>query len=246
VFSPLLEPTIVFLLLCGWTWALCSVLARGESYGWLLAILFVPPVGLPLYAANRLSGGIIDRKFESIRNRERIVELESLVESDPTFDRRTELANLLHREGRHRDALVQLDAAMQVDEDDRRVQYLAAKALVGLGRGDAAIPHLEFVLRIDPSYDFGHAVLELARLHRAAGQPAAALPWLESSYRRQPLPRVAVALAELLDEAGRRPDAVATLRHLLQLADGGSLPLRDKRERQALSAARALLALWKA
>lgn len=235
-----LEPITILVLVCTWTWALCSVLARGEPYAWLVGILFLPPVALPLYVANRASGGLVDRQFLRIRHRARIRELALLCRENGTFDRRLELAELLFSEGHYRECLVELDEAMKLNDEDRRVQFLAARALVASGKRAAALPHAEFVVDIDPTYANGEAAILAAHLAAEAGNSERAVEILGRCSSRQQIPSVVLMLAELLSKAGRNAEAISALDHLLELAKDDQLALRSPAQRRALSQARSL------
>jgi hypothetical protein len=237
----LVVPVILFLVLVVWTWALCETLRRQEPYAWLIGLIFLPPIVLPAYLYNRVSNGMLDRAYRGYLDRQRTKVLEAVVEKDPTFQLRLELARLLYGQKRYAEALRQLGEAMNVDDEHREVQFLAGMALLAMGRREAALPHLQFVTDADPGFRDGEAAVAAAEALHEMGRSEEALALLNQATRRLSIPWVVVSKAQLLMALGRNEEAKKVLTDLLAPSTAGHSAASDRRHRRALAAARGLM-----
>jgi tetratricopeptide (TPR) repeat protein len=108
---------------------------------------------------------------------------------------------LMHRPGRQRLALDDLEAATTLDPEMLQAFYLKGEVLVGFQRYDEALAALDRALTIDPHYDF--ALRLRAITYRALGKTDLAVQDLENAVVSSP--RVAAMTIRSLQIAGYWP-----------------------------------------
>ena len=142
---------------------------------------------------------------------------------------RAELASLYARQNRADDALKAAEAALAVDPDNAEAHWVIGTIAAALLQGgqeagvrdeganlERAIEHLEKA-RPARAYDLG-LVLTLGRLYLAKPDYPKAADTLGSLVQREPgVTEAGFLLAQALEGAGRRADAVETLQRTLAL-----------------------------
>lgn len=224
-----------------WAAALISVLREERSYTWLIVLLLGAPVAVPVYWLNfLLLGDPIGRWWHRQVLMARIEQLREQQQGGDVLGRRRELAEALMDLGDWKGALAELKVLLDRDPEDLKFQFLAGKCLARLGRHDAAIVHLAYVVEADPLYLQGTALNLLAISRREVGDLAGALEALDQLRRRLFLPHCELMRAGLLLDLGRRDEAAAALRELLERCAGadGAVPAAH---RHTVDQARALL-----
>jgi hypothetical protein len=138
--------------------------------GWLGALVYIVVEALP-------DAGLLRQSFKAFPRRKRIRELEAAVLDNPSAGNYEELADLYLEEGQFARARQNYDKAISSRTDSPDPFYRRGVAAIHMGDFAAAVPDLERVVSVDPTYDFHGAAGLLAHAYANTGQPdrAAAL-----------------------------------------------------------------------
>lgn len=225
-------PLVAFVVLCLWVLAIADSLRKERAYAWTALLVFLPPLGMPLYALNfailgdeKLGMGAVLRR---ISRRQRIDGLKQRIASHPIRGEVEELARLLLEEGRPEDALTVLRPMLDADPDDLPGQLIAAKSLMALRRVDKAIPILEYITGEDWGYDSYRAAGALALAYQHVGRKEEALAILERTIRLSRRPEHVFVRALLLLELGKRDIALEELTAYLDHVAPGDVPANER------------------
>lgn len=152
-----------------------------QLFGFFLAAILVSAVGARLGAvmADRVKQKRLERQLGNV---------------DTPYNR-GKLGVLLQKQGRHREALPHLEAALEADPSSDETLYRSALARLGDGDAAGAAEALDRLLAREEDYAYGQGLLALSRARLAAGEARAALeavdrhdrsfgPTPESAYRR--------------------------------------------------------------
>jgi Tfp pilus assembly protein PilF len=150
----------------------------------------------------------------------RIQPARSTLSSDALLLRRAELAELL---GKDADALALARKAAALPPPRKDAFTTVVRLAQKVGDHAAAVAAGRALLELIPPGDVEAVIaakVELAELCKRAGDPAAAIAWLEQVTAEDPLHAAALAeLAELYGARGNWPAAARTVRALVGLAD---------------------------
>jgi Flp pilus assembly protein TadD len=156
--------------------------------------------------------GMLDEAFEHFAK---------AVEFNPdNASAQVNLGNVLAlRKGQLSDALEHLRKGVELDPDSSSGQNDLGIALAHAGSLDEAIDHLQKAVALAP--DAADYRYNLGRVLAAKGNFVDALPQFEqaSKLSRAPQPQILQMLAAMYSENGRYPEAVATARRALELAN---------------------------
>ena len=147
------------------------------------------------------------------------------------------LAALLIDMGRTGRALGEWREAVELDPQNWRLNLDYAQVLVDFGQYDRAERYLEAAEMIAP--DRIEVVRGWARLHLERGEPAAALPYLETLYAEEPDIETRRLLAEARLAAGRSGDVRDLLAPHWESLDGTEMALVLRADHQQGDATRA-------
>lgn len=152
-----------------------------------------------------------------------IAELEAAIRADPRYvEAHVQLAHLLRRDGRARDALAHYDQALTIDPREDGAHVGAAKALVSLQRSPEAVARLVEAGAAHP--DRPALTLALARLLAAAPDDRArdgrrALALMQELARGPQTVETAEAMAMALAETGQYDEALRWQRDAVASAE---------------------------
>lgn len=216
-----------------WLFCIVDTLRRQQSYVWILLLIFAAPLGviaylLNFYVLDWAGWRRIDVAFSDFRRKR---ELERALPAHEIPGLRQELAQIQLRQRRYRECLQTLKPVLDEDAEDLRCQMMAGRALFELGRTSDALPHLEYVVAQDPYFDFGEALLLLAKAQEAAGQKDAARQSLETALKKSRRAELVVRYAQLLVDAGQRDGARKELELLVK--ESATLPRFGRRKERA-------------
>lgn len=239
-----LVPLACLFLLIIWVWTLADALRKEREYFWVIALVFLPPIAVPGYILNFLVLGDEKRGIGAIlrrsRNAARIAELREGLKHDDIIGRREELASLLMEEKQYGDALHELRAVLDFDEENLQAHYQAATALAALGKLKEAEAFLGYVFEEDPSFRGWQAALDYAELLTTLERGEEALEAYDRILSSLAIPEVVTRRAMLLIGMGRRDEARAALTQML--AEYAKNPgVHGRRDEQWIQSARKLL-----
>jgi tetratricopeptide (TPR) repeat protein len=126
------------------------------------------------------------------------------------------LGNVLHAQGRTREAIPYYEEALRLKPDYAEAHNNFANALVRLGRGAEAVPHYEEALRLAPDlagahYNLGNTLQEMGRLEEALGH-------YREAIREEPDSAEAQGnLGAILDALGYPEEAMASYRQAIRI-----------------------------
>lgn len=144
---------------------------------------------------------------------------------DPTLLEELGTSQYLARE--YEKAIATLAPLVASQPDNAQLQVVYGDALLQLQRVKEAIPVLTRALTVDPRHETGRSAL--ARAHMQAGDPAAAVPLLESLMPTDLDGSIHLQLARALSATGRRAEAAPLLEKAREL---------QRKSQQAAAAAR--------
>src|SRR6266705_4168655 len=151
---------------------------RPDTY-WLWIILVGGGLGALVYMAVEVIPdlGLLRQSFKVFPRRRRIHELEAAILDNPSAGNYEELADLYLEEGKFARARDCYDKSISSRTDSPDPFYRRGIAAIGMGDFVAALPDLERVASVDPSYDFHLAAGLLAHAYANTNHPerAAAL-----------------------------------------------------------------------
>ncbi len=116
---------------------------------------------------------------------------------------------------RYEDALAAFQRALEKEPENLQALWGAAQCELELDMLGEARPHLEAILKHDPSYKFGDVSLAYGRLLQELKDNDGALHHLEMHIARWRQPEACYRLAELKAQQGQKQEAVTLLKHTL-------------------------------
>jgi hypothetical protein len=141
--------------------AIVHFIRRRPDGFWLWIIIFGGGLGALVYIVAEVipDAGLLRGAFRVFPRRQRIRELQAMVQDNPSAGNYEELGGLHLEDGNYARARECFDRAISSRTDSPDPFYRRALAEVALEDYTAAVPDLERVVAADPKYDF----------HRAAG-----------------------------------------------------------------------------
>ena len=237
---------LVYVLSFGFQfWAISDCLRQRRNWLWILAVLFLGPLGALGYMISellrgrqfgplKLPEGYIDEKRRYVEQGlqehltkqysdverpvedERFIQLEKDIATNPAPALLFELAELYAQNGDMEKAVTYYRRGLERDEEDIYARYGLGKALATLGRHAEAVVHLNQVHESDPKHDYGMATEALADALLASGQDAAACDRYEELTRTSSRSRPKFQFATLLDKQGRRDEALQIMQEIVE------------------------------
>lgn len=198
--------------------ALVDYFRRRPDWYWLPVIIFFGPLGPVIYLVVVVlpASGVEEAVSMSFRERRRKGELERLAASEPLPGRLAELGELYFKEGDHAKAITALNHAIEEGIDHDEARYYLGRSYEGAGQPEEAIRHLVKVVRKDPKYKFGEALLALGRVCEASGQTKDA----EAAYRQvlgaHTYAEPRLRLAKLLEKDDKIDQAGELMREIVE------------------------------
>jgi len=185
---------------------------------WFWIIIFVHPIGAPLYffvryLPHRRHSNSLPLSF--LHDRKEVERLEMATIQIGNAYHFIQYGEQLLSMRRYSDALNAYQSALQKEPTNLQALWGAAQCELELGKLTEARPHLEAVLQQDPSYRFGDVSLAYGRLLQELKDNDAALAHLEKHISRWRQPEACYRLAELKAERGKKDEAIALLKHTL-------------------------------
>lgn len=135
-----------------------------------------------------------------------------------TPQRRGKLGRLLLSNGRAKEAIGHLEAALEHDPENVEWRYRLGMAQLQVGDTALAVEALREAVRLDERHAYGDALMQLGQAELAAGNGDAALAALERVERLEgPTPAQAYHLGLVLKALGRKDEARACFARLPEL-----------------------------
>lgn len=209
-----------FLTVFAVLWVLRQVPILDRIFGIPLVGFFLAAILVSLVGA-RLGAVMADRVKQRRLERE-------LGNVDTPYNR-GKLGVLLQKQGRHREALPHLEAALEADPTSDETTYRLALARLGSGDAAGAAATLDALLARDEDFAYGQGLLALSRARLAAGEARAALDAVERHDRSLgPTPESAYRRGKALRGIGDRGAAARAFASIGGIS--GDLPAYQKRE----------------
>lgn len=197
------------------------VFRTGRNTAWIMAIAFLPMVGILAYFIVEILPGLPrDRRVRDARTRiadkmdpeRRIREASDAVEFSDTAGHRLELGDALMARGRHGEALDQYRAAERLSPHvDRTIGMRIAEAAYEAGRLAEALAAIDALPATTSQTDLDRRVLIRAKVFEADKRPQDALATYREIVGRVPGDEVRCRMAALLIAEGDRRGARALL-----------------------------------
>ncbi|MDX2177790.1 MAG: CDC27 family protein [Candidatus Sumerlaeia bacterium] len=218
------------LLIAAWIFAALDCARRQRSYAWLAAtalaplLLYLPALA---YIANFVLLPLAGRRpvDDALAGAKRRGELAARAAERGLPADLEALAQHLADEQEWTAALEALKRLLDQDGENQKAHHLAALCLVRLGKPQAALPHLEYLVEENESFQGGSALVLLGEALGAAGHHARAEEPLRRAFERHRRVDAAVLLAELLVFQGREADARAVVEDLRERLAGSLIPV---------------------
>ena len=181
---------------------------RPDTY-WIFIILFLGPLGALIYLC--VEGipdlGLVGQSFRGFSRRNRIHDLEALVQVNSAVGNWEELGDLLMDEGRLVPARAAFDKAIAGGSTTLDPFYRRGACAVLLGDGATAIPDLERVVAKEPDYDFYRAAGLLAQAYALTGQSDKADAMFRKATVTSTLSETYLNYSDFLAAQGRNAEA---------------------------------------
>jgi len=181
----------------------------------------------------------IKRSFKGPARRKRIAALRVLVRDNPSAGNYEELGELLVHQKRWAEARDAFDRAITARADSPDPFYWRGVAAFEMGDDTAAINDFQYVVKIDPKYDYSRAQCLLARALARSGKTAEAMAAFDRLLEASSASESQVSAAEFYAANGRAAEARQIVEGLL--ARRATMPSYQKRrDRPWLNLARKL------
>jgi hypothetical protein len=220
--SPLLMQ-VFYLLQIGFTiWMAVDAYRGGGEQFWIWIIIIFQPLGPWVYffavkLRNLRVPGL--RAASAATAWERKLSLEELqyrVERSPTVANRLALAHRLMDKGRHEDAIVHLDAILQVEPGYCQALHALAECRLATGEPTHAVFALEKLIQRDKRWSHYRAWRTLIQAHEARKEPGDALQACRELEKQLPTFENKCLLAEHLLDNHLKKEAVDLLDQALE------------------------------
>jgi len=220
--SPLLLQ-VFYLLQLGFTiWMAVDVYRGGAEHFWIWIIIIFQPLGPWVYffavkirhlrmpfVSSRGGGGTWERKLS-------LDELRYRVERSPTVTNRLALAHRLMDRGLHEDAIVHLEAILQIEPGYCQALHALAECRIAIGEPTHAVTALEKLIERDRRWSHYRAWRTLIQAHEARREPADALKACRELEKQLPTMENRCLLAEHLIDNGLKKEAIELLDQALE------------------------------
>ncbi len=148
---------------------------------------------------------------------------DAVTASPSDIDARRNLAEALWQKGTHREAVVQMEAAVRLDPRHAPTIVRAGEMLLAVGASERAMQRAEQAIRLDPNLPGAWALR--GRLYRERGELDRAMADLQYALRFAPQDTAALLeVAQMQYELGRPQRSLSTLHCLLDTYPPGQEP----------------------
>ncbi len=211
----------------GWLWTIAywipTVVAavdyfrRRPDWYWLFIIFFFGPLGAVVYlvAVVLPRSGVEESVTITLTERRRKRQLENRVKTDPLPGHLAELGELNYKDGKFKPAVELLTKAIESGIDHDEARYFLGRSYEKLGDYENAMEHLIKVVRKDPRFKFGEAMMALGRACEATGRRQDA----EAAYRRvldyNTYAQARYRLAMILDADGKKDETRSLMQKIV-------------------------------
>jgi tetratricopeptide (TPR) repeat protein len=166
-------------------------------------------------AASAMESGQVDRA--------EVLLAEAVTASPSDVEARRNLSEALWQKGDHRDAAVQMEAAVRLDPRHAPTVVRAGEMLLAVGAAQRAMQRAEQAIRLDSNLAGAWALR--GRLHRQSGDLDRALADMHHALRYAPQDGgILLEVAQIQYELGRPQRSLSTLHCLLDTYPGGEEP----------------------
>jgi hypothetical protein len=227
-------------------WMAVDVYQRGAEQFWIWIIIIFQPLGPWVYffavkLRNMRVPGLRLGSGEAWERKLSLDELRYRVERSPTVANRLALAQRLIDRGMHEDAIVHLEAILQVEPGYCQALHALARCRLATGEPTHAVFALEKLIQRDRRWSHYRAWRTLIEAHEARKEPGDALQACRELEKQLPTFENKCLLAEHLLDNGLKKEAIDLLDQALEDHHYSPWSRRFRNWRWA-SAARKLLA----
>jgi hypothetical protein len=222
--------------------AVVDYFRRRPDWYWLFIIFFFGPLGAVVYLVVVVlpKSGFEESVAMSLGDRRRKRELEHRVKTDPLPGHLAELGELNYKDGKYVLAIERLTKAIESGIDHEDARYFLGRSYEKEGDYENAIEHLVKVVRKDPRYKFGEAMMALGRSCEATGRKADAVAAYRRILENNTYAQARYRLALLIIEDGKL-DEVRTLMRKIVDESFDQPGFAKRKEGQYVSKAKAWL-----
>ncbi len=216
---------------------------RNKEWVWVIIIIAFPGIGTLWYYFNMYRGaGSLTRGFElpGAVDRRRIKELQAQIHHLDKPHHYSQLGDIYFQQGKLDKAEANYRAAMERDPEDIDTRAHFGQCLLRQKKPKEALPLLQGVVSENPKHDYGYSMMALAETHMALGDPGAAITIWQYVTQHHNYARARVQLAELLFAMGKKVEALAEVREVLN-DEPHSPAFQRRRDRLWVGRARKLL-----
>jgi hypothetical protein len=216
---------------------------RNREWVWVILMLALPGIGTLWYYFNVYGGaGSLTRGFElpGAVDRRRIKELQAQIHHLDKPHHHSQLGDIYFQQGKLDKAEVCYRAAMERDPQDIDTRAHFGQCLLRQKKPQEALPLLQGVVNEKPEHDYGYSMMALAETHMALGNTGAAIDIWQYVTQNHNYARARVQLAELLFAKGKKDEALAEAREVLN-DEPHSPAYQRKRDRPWVGRARRLV-----
>jgi hypothetical protein len=189
--------------------AIIHYIKRRPQMYWIYVIIFLGPIGALVYLIMEAAPdiGMLSPTFRAAPRRRRIAELEAMVRENPSAANYEELGDLYMEDAKFSEARAAFSNAIAARSDTLESFYRRGLCALQLNDPAAAVPDLEYVLRIDPSHDFNRGGGLLAHAYALSGQKEKAEAMFRQVVLGSTLSETYLNFADFLATQGRNDEA---------------------------------------
>jgi hypothetical protein len=173
-------------------------------------------------------------------DRRRIKELQAQIHHLDKPHHHSQLGDIYFQQGKLDKAEASYRAAMERDPQDIDTRAHFGQCLLRQKKPQEALPLLHGVVSENPKHDYGYSMMALAETHMALGGVDAAIDIWKYVTQHHNYARARVQLAEMLFAKGRKDEALAEVREVLN-DEPHSPAFQRRRDRMWIGRARKLL-----
>jgi hypothetical protein len=199
---------------------------RGREWIWILVLL--PFIGSLIYLANfYASESRGARQIDvSWKRWSRLRQLKQLAAVQDTAGLWLEMGELHFQRREWMEALKALQRTLDLDDSLLKAHFLAGSALIEIGRHDAALAHLDYVLEHEATYGFGEAQLRRGRALETLGRIEEARDAYGQVVARHTYGEAVYRHAVLQAKTGNTAAAITALERMVR--EAAMAPRRDR------------------
>ena len=198
-------------------WALVDCIRMQNGIYWILAILFFQPFGPIAYFVIHLLPTLeTGRRWDSLwAGQRRIAQLKAQIHNMDLPHHWAKLGDEYRNARKWADAIHCYEEALIREPGNEEARYGLGLSQLAMGAFQQAADRLWAIAEKNPRYDYGQAMMAVARAWRGLGQRERALWAYERVLENYTYSETQFEYAELLHEMGRKAEAIAIMKRIV-------------------------------